>query len=365
MTAQREWFEKDYYAILGVDKNASSKDITKAYRRLARQYHPDANPGDKAAEERFKEISGAYDVIGDDTKRAEYDEVRRMGPMGFANQQGGFSFDVGDAGLGDVLGQMFGRGRRGGAGVGPRRGNDIETILDLTFVEAATGLTTSLHLTSEAVCSTCDGSGARPGTKVSVCSRCGGRGSVTDSQGFFAVPSPCQQCSGRGQVIESPCGTCRGTGAEVRPREVKVRIPAGVDNGQRIRLKGRGGPGKNGGPAGDLFVECRVAAHPVFGRDGHNLTVRVPVTFPEAALGATVQVPTLTGGDVSLRLKAGTQPGTRHRVKGHGIATSHKTGDLIVTVDVAVPTELSATERDLIEKLGEVSASPREPKVTR
>lgn len=359
MTAQREWFEKDYYAVLGVSKDASNKDITKAYRRLARQYHPDANPGDTAAEERFKEISAAYDVVGDETKRAEYDEVRRMGPMGFGGPGGqGFSFDMGEGGLGDILGSMFGGGRRR-SGVGPQRGGDIETQLMLDFVEAVRGLTTSLTLTADSTCSGCNGSGARPGTSAKTCGACGGRGQVAQNQGIFSMASPCGSCRGSGQIIESPCITCRGTGIENRPREVNVRIPAGVDAGQRIRLKGKGAPGRNGGPSGDLFIEVIVRPHPVFGRDGDNLTVRVPVSFAEAALGATVQVPTLLGSEVGLRLKPGTQSGSRHRVKGQGVQTAHKTGDLIVTIDVVVPTDLSDAERDAIEKLHEVMGSPR------
>ena len=366
MTAQREWFEKDYYAVLGVSKDASSKDITKAYRRLARQYHPDANPGDAAAEERFKEISAAYDVVGNDERRAEYDEVRRLGPMGgFPGGDGSVRFDVGGDGLGDLLGQMFGRGRRGGSsGVGPQRGDDLESSLTLDFVEAAHGLTTSLHLTADAQCSSCNGSGARPGTAPKVCSACGGRGSVADNQGFFSFSSPCRSCGGSGRNIEFPCNGCRGTGIERRPREVKVRIPAGVSDGQRIRLKGRGSPGRNGGPSGDLFVECRVIPHPVFGREGDNLIVRVPVSFTEAVLGATVSVPTLSGDEVGLKLKPGTQSGSRHRVKGRGIVTAKHTGDLIVTVEVVVPVDLSEDVRRAVEALHEVLPSPRSARVT-
>lgn len=360
MTAQREWFEKDYYAILGVSKDASTKDITKAYRRLARQYHPDANPGDAAAEERFKAISAAYDVIGNDEKRAEYDEVRRVGPMGgFGGGDQNFSFNMGGEGLGDLFGQMFGRGRRGSSGVGPQRGADLESSITLDFVEAAHGLTTTLHLTSEAECSACSGSGARPGTAPKPCSACGGRGSLAENQGFFSFSSPCRSCAGSGRVIEYPCGSCRGSGVERRPREVNVRIPAGVADGQRIRLKGRGSPGRNGGPAGDLLVECRVTPHPLFAREGENLTVRVPVSFTEAVLGATVPVPTLSGDEVTLKLKPGTQSGSRHRVKGHGIASAKKTGDLIVTIEVSVPTELADDERRAVEALHEVLSSPR------
>ncbi len=368
MAAQREWFEKDYYAVLGVSKDADAKDITKAYRRLARQYHPDANPGDAAAEEKFKEISAAYDVVGSEEKRKEYDEVRRMGPMGgFGGGFGGpggqtINFDMGE-GLGDIFGQMFGGGgrRRGGghSGVGPQRGTDLESVLTLDFVDAAHGITTSLHLTADAECSGCAGSGARPGTSAKVCQACGGRGTTADNQGFFSFSQPCRQCGGAGQVIEYPCNTCRGTGIERRPREVKVRIPTSVNDGQRIRLKGRGAPGRNGGPAGDLFVECRVGAHPVFTREGINLLTRVPVSYTEAVLGATVAVPTLDGGEVSLRIKGGTQSGSRHRVKGYGIDNGTKKGDIIVTIDVVVPTDLSKEEEAAVEALHKVLRSPR------
>lgn len=367
MAAQREWFEKDYYKVLGVSDTASAKEITKAYRKLARESHPDANPGNDRAEERFKEISAAYDVLGDETKRAEYDEVRRMGPLGGMGAggfgRGNHTFDMGEAGLGDLLGNLFGgangpaRGRRGGAGVGPQRGADVEASLTLTFEDAARGLETTLYLTADAQCSTCNGNGARPGTTPKVCGACGGRGVTDDNQGFFSFSSPCRACAGSGRVVEYPCSTCKGSGVERRPREVKVRIPAGVADRQRIRLKGRGGPGRNGGPAGDLFVECHVAPHARFGRDGDHLTVRVPITFPQAALGGEVDVPTLDGGTVKLRLRPGTQPGSRHRVKGRGIATAHRTGDLIVTVDLVVPTTLTDDERAAIEQLAR-SGSP-------
>jgi len=353
MTAQREWFEKDYYAVLGVAQNASAKDVTKAYRKLARQYHPDANPNNAAAEERFKEISAAYDVLGDETRRREYDEVRRLGPGAFGGSgNGSVRFDMGDmagaGGLGDLLGQMFGGGRRAGGGVGPQRGSDLEASLTIDFVDAAQGITTSLHITSEAVCSTCNGSGARPGTSPVRCSHCGGRGVSDVNQGGFAFSVPCSQCGGRGVKVEHPCGTCRGTGVEMRNREVNVRVPAGIDDGSRIRIKGRGGPGRNGGPPGDLFVVCRVTPHPMFSRDGRNLLVRVPVSFTSAALGADVAVPTLEGDTVMLRLRAGTQPGSRHRVKGRGITANKMQGDLIVTVDVVVPTSLTDQQREAL-----------------
>jgi molecular chaperone DnaJ len=375
MAPQREWFEKDYYRVLGVSDTAPQKDIRSAYRKLSRQYHPDANPDDKAAEERFKEVSAAYDVVGDPEKRKEYDEVRKLGPMGgmFGGPgaggagPGGFRFeDVGD--LGDVLGGLFGRARRrGGAGAGgvrgtgPHRGQDLEAELHLAFDDAVHGLTTTVHLTSDAACSTCHGTGARPGTTPRTCPICNGRGVVDDNQGFFSLSSPCPECAGRGYTVDEPCPICRGTGVERRPREVKVRIPAGVDDGQRIRLRGRGGPGRNGGPVGDLFVTVRVAAHPLFGRRGNDLTITVPITFPEAALGATVAVPTLDGGAVKVRIPGGTRSGRTFRVRGKGVPARRKTGDLLATVEVAVPQKLSAEERRVVEALAAVTngSSPR------
>jgi molecular chaperone DnaJ len=377
---QREWFEKDYYAVLGVSKDATAKDISKAYKKLAKQYHPDANKGDKAAEERFKEISAAYEVVGDDTKRAEYDEVRRLGPMGagFGGQGGANPFgDMGNVRFGDgedltdLLGGLFGSGMRrgrgrtyeppGGGGAGPRKGNDLEATLTMSFDDAAKGITTTLQLTSDAACTTCGGNGARPGTAPRVCQNCQGRGVVADNQGFFSFSQPCTACSGNGMIIDSPCGTCRGTGVERRPREVKVRIPAGVTDGSRIRLKGRGGPGRNGGPPGDLFVSVKVQPHTLFNREGDDLVLHVPVTYPEAVLGADVRVPTLDGSPVTIRIKPGTQPGMRYRVKGKGVHTARSEGDLIAVIDVVVPAETTAAERKAVEDLGRVVArSPRE-----
>ncbi|MBI4884326.1 MAG: molecular chaperone DnaJ [Actinobacteria bacterium] len=358
MAAQREWYEKDYYKVLGVKDDADAKSITKAYRKLARESHPDTHPGDSKAEDRFKEVSAAYDVLGDDAKRKEYDEVRRLGPADFGaygggpqGGPGGFNFNVGTDGFGDIFSQMFNRGRRGSgpsAAAGPRRGGDVEATLTLDFVDAANGLATTLHLTSDTRCSTCDGSGAKPGTQPRPCSQCGGRGTVNDNQGMFSMSSPCRACGGSGMVIEHRCPTCNGAGIERRPREVQARIPAGVADGQRIRLKGRGSPGRNGGPAGDLIVECHVTPHSLFGRDGNHLTVRVPVTFPEAALGGDVDVPTLDGSTVKLRLRPGTQSGSRHRVKGKGLVTAKSNGDLIVTVEVRVPAHLNAKQREAL-----------------
>jgi len=375
MSAQREWFEKDYYDVLGVAADASAKEITKAYRKLARENHPDQNPGDAAAEDRFKDASAAYDVLGDEEKRKEYDEVRRLGPMAGGTPgggPGGFSFNVGDVqggDIGDLLGQMFGNGARqpGRGGAAPQRGADLTAHLTLDFQDAATGLTTTLHLTSDAQCSTCSGSGSRPGTAPSRCGVCGGRGVLDDNQGMFSFSTPCRNCQGTGSVITDPCPTCHGGGMERRPREVKVRIPAGVRDAQTIRLGGRGAPGRNGGPAGDLLVEVTVRAHERFGRSGNNLTVHVPVTFTEAALGAAIDVPTLDGSTVKLRIKPGTQSGSRHRVKGKGIVTQSKrtgtsAGDLIVTIDVSVPTSLSDAERTAIEQLA--AATTVDPRST-
>ena len=374
MAPQREWFEKDYYRVLGVGETASQKDIKSAYRKLSRQYHPDANPGDKAAEERFKEVSAAYDVVGDAEKRKEYDEVRRLGPVGgvfggpggAGGPGGGFRFqDVSD--IGDVLGGIFGRGRRGGAGAGagrgtgPHRGQDLEAELHLDFEDAVRGLTTTIHLTSEATCSTCHGSGARPGTSPHTCPRCNGRGVLDDNQGFFSFSQPCPECAGRGYLIDEPCQTCGGSGIEHRPREVKVRLPAGVDDGQRIRLRGRGGPGRNGGPPGDLYVTARVTPHRLFGRRGNDLTLSVPITFAEAALGADVKVPTLDGLPVKVRIPAGTPSGRTFRLKGRGVAARRKAGDLLVTVEVAVPPSLNDHERAAVEALAAAAdgKSPR------
>ena len=358
MTAQREWFETDYYAVLGVSPEATAKDITRAYRKLARELHPDKNPGDSAAEERFKQVTAAYDVLGEETKRAEYDEVRRLGPMAGRGGPGGFSFNVGDmSGFGDLFGQMFSPGgrTRTSAGVGPRRGADQAARLTLEFADAVRGVTTAINVTSEGRCTTCSGTGAKPGTSARACSACGGRGMVDDNQGPFSFSSPCRACQGRGSIIDDPCSTCRGGGIAQQHRNVQVRIPPGIDDGQTIRLRGRGGPGRNGGPAGALLVEVSVRPHPMFSRSADNLLVTVPVTFAEAALGGDIEVPTLDGSTVRLRLRPGTQSGSRHRVTGRGIETTKRgqtsTGDLIVQVKVHVPSELSADERAAGETL--------------
>ncbi|MHB8669692.1 MAG: molecular chaperone DnaJ [Acidimicrobiales bacterium] len=374
-TAQREWFEKDYYRVLGVSETASDKEIQRAYRRLAKQYHPDASPG---SEDRFKEVSAAHDVLGDPAKRRDYDEVRRLGPLagGFGGAgpgrgpgwnggagPGGASFTY-EGDLGDLLGGLFGRagGRapRDRGAAGPRRGEDLETGLHLSFMEAVSGVTTAVNLVSDLPCHTCNGTGAAPGTSPHVCSRCGGRGVLAEDQGLFSFSQPCPQCGGRGMVVESPCPSCRGTGFEPSARKVKVRIPPGVDDGQRIRLKGRGGPGRNGGPPGDLYVVVSVERHPWFGRSGRDLTISLPVTFAEAALGAKVTVPTL-GEPVVLKIPPGTRSGRTFRARGRGVpSASGGPGDLLVTVDVAVPAKLNDEERIAVERLAAASTeSPR------
>lgn len=363
MAPQREWFEKDYYKVLGVAENASAKDIGKAYRKLAKQYHPDANPGN---EDRFKEITAAYDVLGDEAKRKEYDEVRRLGAAGnpFANAggPGGFAgnFRVDD--LGDLLGNIFGRATRGGRGAGTRRtaagpvaepGADLETSLHLSFLEAVNGLTTTVHVTSEVTCHTCHGNGAAPGTAPTICPVCQGTGVVQDNQGLFSFSQPCSNCAGRGFIVETPCPTCQGSGVEYAARQVKVRIPPGVEDGQRIRVKGRGGAGRGGGPAGNLYVVVHVDAHRLFGRRGKDLTLNVPVTFAEASLGTTLSVPTLDK-PVTLKVPPGTPSGRTFRVRGKGVPAPSGAGDLLVTVEVAVPEKLDADQRTAVEHLGDL-----------
>jgi molecular chaperone DnaJ len=377
MAPQREWFEKDYYEVLGVSSDASEKDIARAYRKLAKQYHPDANAGNTEAEERFKEISAAHDVLGDAEKRKEYDQVREMAAQGFGAGgfpgagPGGFGnvrFEEGGdfGGLGDLLGNLFGgrggAGRRGRAHAGPQRGHDLETELHLDFLDAVHGVTTSVNITAEAPCSVCGGSGAKPGTFPDVCPTCGGTGAVAVDQGPFSFSQVCPTCGGRGTVIKEKCRHCKGRGVEVRPRTVKVRVPAGVDDGQRIRVKGRGAAGANGGPAGDLYVIVHVAPHPIFSRSGKtDLTVKVPITFPEAALGAQVKVPTLDSA-VTVKVPPGTQSGKTVRVRGKGIKRgSGDPGALLVTFDVVVPTELDNAQREEVEKLATtLSGNPRE-----
>jgi len=347
--AEREWFDTDYYKVLGVSATASEKDITRAYRKLAKQHHPDTNPG---SEEKFKEISVAYDVLGDAAKRMEYDEVRRLGPAaaGFGGTAGGpgFNFQPGDASdFGDLFGNLFGGARR------PRvqRGADIEAALHLSFRDAVVGVTTTVPVPSNDKCRTCGGRGAAAGG-FHTCETCQGRGSINDDQGPFAMSSMCPTCHGRGIKITQACTSCHGSGREPSSRRVNVRIPAGVVDGQRIRVKGKGGPGGNGGAAGDLFVDVHVASDPRFGRRGNHVTTTVHIPITAALLGTEVEVPTLDD-PVTLKVPAGTQPNTTMRVRGRGVPSVGKNaqGDLLVTVVVDVPKKLTKEQRSLVEKL--------------
>jgi molecular chaperone DnaJ len=372
-----EYLEKDFYAILGIGEDASATEVKKAYRKLAQQLHPDANPGDKTAEERFKEVGRAYSVLSDPKKRSEYDEARRLvrsggfgGFGGFPGGTGGYGNqrvrvedlgDLGDlGGLGGLFGNLFGGGRNQQRAA--RRGRDVESEVTLGFEEAVRGATIPLQLRGPAACHTCHGTGAEPGTLPRHCPTCQGRGTVTRDQGLFGLSSPCPTCQGRGSVIDHPCKTCNGRGTEIRTRELRVRIPAGVSEGATIRLKGQGEPGATNAPAGDLIVKVHVTPHPLFGRRGQDLTMTVPVTFAEAALGTELTVPTLDG-QVTLKVPAGTQNGRTFRVKGRGVQSNGRGkpgGDMLVTVQVAVPEKLSRKERDLLREFASLSdVSPR------
>jgi molecular chaperone DnaJ len=367
---RREWFDKDYYKVLGVAKNASAAEIKKAYRKLAQQHHPDANPGDTQAEDRFKEISAAYDVLGDEDKRKQYDQVRDMAASGFGSGgspggggglgggfPGGVRFeDLGD--LGDLFGGLFGGGRRGG-GSGPTRGADLETTVTVAFGDAMTGTTMPVRISGPAPCETCHGSGAAPGTSPTTCPRCGGSGAVAVNQGLFQMSQPCPVCHGSGRVVQTPCPTCGGTGSRRRTRSFQVKVPAGVKDGARIRLAGRGEPGAAGAQAGDLYVRVRVQPHAFFGRSGHDLTLELPVTYAEAALGADVRVPTLNG-PVTMKVPAGTPNGKTFRLKGKGAPKRGGHGDLLVTTRIEVPRKLSKPERELLKQLQQTEKeSPR------
>ena len=358
-----DWANKDFYKTLGVAKDASAADIKKAYRKLARENHPDSKPGDKAAEERFKQVAEAYDVLGDAEKRKEYDQMRSMFAGGFPAGGGGFGFPGGFGGgattggthfdISDLFGNLFGGGGgapRGGARRATR-GADLETEATIDFTEAVEGTTVGLRMSSDAACPTCKGTGGKPGTKPHVCPTCEGAGMVVNNLGgAFSVNETCPECHGRQLVYAEPCPTCQGSGRGRSSRTLQVRIPAGVKGGQRIRLAGKGAPGEHGGPNGDLFVTVHVRHHPLFGRKGENLTLTVPVTFDEAALGAEIKVPTLTGAPVTLRIPAGTPNGRVFRVRGRGVSRKDGTkGDLLVTVEVQVPAQLDDAAREAVQ----------------
>jgi len=362
--SQRDYFEKDYYGVLGLAKDASQADVSKAYRKLARELHPDARPGDTEAETRFKHVSEAYSVLSSPDKRQEYDRVRDLvGSGGFgAGAPGGFGgngrFGAGTQNINveDLLGGLFGSGSTFGgsrqtrqAGTSARRGRDLETQLRLSFADAMAGVTTTLRVAGRAPCSVCFGTGAKPGTPVETCATCNGLGAVSNNQGLFGFSEPCPTCGGSGRIVPQPCEHCGGSGAEIRNRDIRARIPAGVRDGARIRLPGKGEAGSYGGPPGDLYVNVGVDGHELFGRRGDDLTLHVPVTFSEAALGTKVRIPTLDE-PVTLKVPAGTESGRTLRVKGRGGHRSGgRRGDLLVTIDVAVPRKLTRTQRKLLE----------------
>ncbi len=372
----REWLEKDFYKELGVSSSATPDEIKKAYRKLARDLHPDKNPGDSKAEERFKAVSEAHAVLSDAEKRKEYDEARRLFASGgfgrggfspgggYAGQSGFSEFNLGDifggaaagagdGGLGDLLGGLFNRGGGTRASSRPRRGSDVETETTLGFREAAQGVTVPLRMTSPSPCTTCHGSGAKPGTSPRVCPHCNGTGVISRNQGAFGFSEPCDDCRGTGSIIDDPCSDCRGTGIQNRTRTITVRIPPGVRDGQRIRLAGQGEAGLRGAPAGDLFVTVHVSQDKVFGRNGDDLTLVLPVSYAELVLGTTVSVPTLDGR-VGVKVPPGTADGRTLRVRGRGVPKrSGGAGDLLVTVKVAVPQKLDDNASEALRRYAE------------
>jgi molecular chaperone DnaJ len=370
----KDYLEKDYYKTLGVPKTAKTADIKKAYRDLARKYHPDANAnkGNADAGERFKEITEAYNVLSDEKQRKEYDEARSMFGGGFrvptgtrGGAAGGSTFDLGDLfggdGLGDVLGGIF-RGRGGTAQSRARRGADVETETTLPFGDSIDGATVALRLTGEGPCPVCHGTGAKAGTVPRVCPDCQGTGQQSRNLGGFGMSEPCKTCRGRGLVVDDPCESCSGSGRAMSSRTIQARIPAGVADGQRIRIPGKGAPGEHGGKNGDLYVRVHVKPHPVFGRNGDNLTVAVPVTISELALGAEIKVPTHRGPAVTVRVPPGTPNGQVFRVPGRGVRKKDGTlGALLATVDITVPQDLNSKARSALEDL-RIATSGTDPR---
>ena len=364
--------KRDYYEVLGVKRDASETDIKKAYRRLAMKHHPDRNPDDKQSEEQFKEAKEAYEVLADAKKKAAYDQFGHAGVDAHAagaRGGGGAGFDPNDI-FGDIFGEAFGDifsgGRRGG-GQRVYRGADLRYGLGLTLEQAVAGDTVNITVPTLNTCDVCHGSGAKPGSHPQTCTTCGGRGQVRMQQGFFTVQQTCPRCRGKGTIITDPCSNCHGAGRVEKEKTLSVKIPAGVDNGDRIRLSGEGEAGPNGGPAGDLYVEISVEPHEIFSRDGADLSCEVPVSFATAALGGEIEVPTL-GGSVALKIPAETQTGKVFRLRGKGVkpVRGGAAGDLLCRVDVEVPVHLSKEQKELLKKF-EVSVkaggskhSPRE-----
>ncbi len=375
-----DWVSKDFYKVLGVSKDASPDEIKKAYRKLARDNHPDSHPGDSGAEDRFKNVSEAYSVLSDPKKRKEYDEQRTLFGSGGgfrpprSGQGGGYDFGdifgqrtgTGGGSFSDLFSDLFGGsgGTRTSTRRAPRRGQDLESEATLSFEQAMEGTTVALRLSSDAPCAACSGTGAKAGTVPRVCPNCEGSGMQVSSQGgVFSMTEPCRECLGRGLVVDDPCPVCHGSGRGVSNRTIQARIPAGVKDGQRIRVRGKGGRGEHGGPDGDLYVVVHVQAHRLFGRSGNNLTLTVPVRFDEAALGATIKVPTVDGRTVSLKIPAGTPSGRTFRVRGRGAPGRNGTrGDLLVNVEVETPTQLDDQSRAAVEAYREAVGehNPRE-----
>lgn len=364
---------KDYYQVLGVSQDADQEAIKKTYRRLARKYHPDANPDNPSAEERFKEISEAYRVLSDPEKRKQYDAMRRLGAgAGFGGGPGGFGFgqagaggewrtvDIGDlAGaegfaFGDLFASIFGGRRARGAGAPqPHRGADRRLDVRVSFEIAAKGGEITVRVPLDVECPRCEAKGAEPGTRVETCPQCGGSGSVSLVQGGFAVQRPCPRCYGRGTLLQEPCSKCRGEGSVTEPKRVKVRIPPVTGDGDRIRLRGKGEPGPAGGPPGNLILTVRVKPDRFFSRDGLDIHCTVPITIVQAMLGAKIRVRTTHGTKVEVRIPPGTQNGTRLRLKGQGLMRDGKTGDQYVEIQVKVPEKLTDEEREIVEQLGQ------------
>jgi molecular chaperone DnaJ len=368
--------KRDYYEILGVSRQANAEELKKAYRKLAIQFHPDKNPGDKKAEEKFKELSEAYEVLTNPQKRQMYDQFGHAGlGQGGPGGPGGFDFGGGFAGgasindlFGDIFGDIFGgAGGMGGArgARGRRRGRpgaDLRTSVDITFEEAAFGAEKVLTIPRSQSCETCEGSGAKPGTQPESCRQCGGRGEVSFQQGFFAITRPCPKCNGQGQTIPNPCTSCSGTGSQKKRSQIAVKIPAGVDTGQRLKLSGEGEAGEQGGPPGDLYVVINILPHEFFQREEFDVICEVPVTFVHAALGTEVEVPTLEG-KVKVKIPAGTQSHKILRLKGKGLAKlgSYGRGDQLVRVLVETPTQLTGEQRDLLRRFAEIEADQTHP----
>lgn len=351
MAPQREWLDKNFYRTLGVAKTATAAEIKKAYRKLARENHPDANPNNPEAEHRFKEIGEAFSVLSDDTKRREYDELQRLGPNAF----GGASPTGSTNDFSDLFGSLFNAGRSQAGRQRQRqarRGEDIQADVYVSFEDALSGVRTSVTVTGEAPCDVCEGTGAAKGTSARMCTSCSGRGEINVDQGMFSFAQPCTTCQGRGSTIDTPCGRCRGRGRVVAPRSLTINIPAGVADGAVIRAAKRGAPGINGGPTGDVLITVRVGEHPIYKRVGDDVTLEVPISFAEAALGADLKIPLVNGETRTIRVPQGTTSGRRFRVKGAG--ASHRkggVGDFIVTVTITVPSELNDPMRQLIVEL--------------